>query len=333
MTARTLVIGGDGAAPMADAVVELSRRLCWPVVAEASAGLGRVALPHGALLLGDVPVPDHVVVVGTPTLHRSVRELLEVCANVTVIARSPRWPEAGGAARVVGPEWLARVTGSSDPAWPALWERAAGVRAAHLVPIVDASWPSGLSVARTTMAALPTGAAIQLGSSNPVRDVDLAADPRPDVRVVANRGLAGIDGTVSSAVGLALVHDGPTYALVGDLTFLHDLTGLIIGPREPTPDLTIVVVNDDGGGIFSTLEQGAPEYAGSFERLFGTSTGANLAGLCAGVGARHQLASTRDELTEAVVAGQRGISVVEVHCQRDKLRDMHRAVRARLSSQ
>jgi 2-succinyl-5-enolpyruvyl-6-hydroxy-3-cyclohexene-1-carboxylate synthase len=333
VTSGTLVIGGDGAAPIADAVVELSRRLCWPVVAEASAGLGRVALPHGALLLGDVPVPEHVVVVGTPTLHRSVRELLEACADVTVIARSPRWPEAGRAARVVGPEWLARVTGSSDPAWPALWQQAAGVRAAHVVPIVDASWPSGLSVARTTMAALPTGAAIQLGSSNPVRDVDLAANPRPDVRVVANRGLAGIDGTVSSAVGLALVHHGPSYALVGDLTFLHDVTGLIIGPQEPIPDLTIVVVNDDGGGIFSTLEQGAPEYAKSFERLFGTSTGANLAGLCAGVGVPHRLASTRDELTEALVAGPRGISVVEVRCRRGPLRDLHRAVRARLSSQ
>jgi 2-succinyl-5-enolpyruvyl-6-hydroxy-3-cyclohexene-1-carboxylate synthase len=183
------------------------------------------------------------------------------------------------------------------------------------------------------MAALPTGAAIQLGSSNPVRDVDLAADPRPDVRVVANRGLAGIDGTVSSAVGLALVHDGPTYALVGDLTFLHDLTGLIIGPQEPTPDLTIVVVNDDGGGIFSTLEQGAPEYAESFERLFGTSTGANLASLCAGVGVPHQLLGARHELTEAVVVGPRGISVVEVRCRRDPLRELHRAVRTRLSSQ
>jgi 2-succinyl-5-enolpyruvyl-6-hydroxy-3-cyclohexene-1-carboxylate synthase len=333
VTADTLVVGGDGAAPIADAVVELSRRQCWPVVAEASAGLGGVALPHGALLLGEVRVPEQVVVVGTPTLHRSVRELLEACADVTVIARSPRWPEAGGAARVVGPEWLASVNGPSDPAWPALWQRAAEARAAHLVPIVDASWPSGLSVARTTTAALPAGAAIQLGSSNPARDVDLAADPRPDVRVVANRGLAGIDGTVSSAVGLALVHDGPTYALVGDLTFLHDVTGLIIGPHEPMPDLTIVVVNDDGGGIFSTLEQGAPEYAESFERVFGTPTGADLAGLCAGVGVRHQLASTRQELTEAVVRGPRGLSVVEVRCRRDSLRELHRAVRARLSRQ
>jgi 2-succinyl-5-enolpyruvyl-6-hydroxy-3-cyclohexene-1-carboxylate synthase len=328
VTGGTLVVGGDGAAPVAEAVVDVVRRQCWPVVAEASAGLAEVALPYGSLLLGDVPAPDHVVVVGTPTLHRPVRELLAACADVTVVTLSPRWPEAAGAARVVGPEWLVSANGAPDPAWLARWQRAAADRAAHLVPIVDASWPSGLSLARTTMAALPAGAAIQLGSSNPVRDVDLAAGPRPDVRVVANRGLAGIDGTVSSAVGLALIHDGPTYALVGDLTFLHDLTGLIIGPQEPAPDLTIVVVNDDGGGIFTTLEQGAPEYAESFERLFGTPTGADLAGVCAGVGVRHQLASTREELTDAVAVGPRGLTVVEVRCRRDALRELHHAIRA-----
>ena len=330
MTARTLVVGGDGAAPLAAAVAEVAGRLGWPLVAEASAGLGEVALPHGALLVGDLPAPEYVVVVGAPTLHRSVRELLQASADVTVVTRSPRWPEAGGPARVVGPEWLATVDGSADPTWLAQWRRAADRRAAHVVPIVHASWPSGLSVARTTMAALPAGAAIQLGSSNPVRDVDVAADPRADVRVVANRGLAGIDGTLSSAVGVALVHDGPAYALVGDLTFLHDLTGLIVGPQEPAPDLTVVVVNDDGGGIFSTLEQGAPEYADRFERLFGTPTGAELAGLCAGLGVRHCLASTPEELAEAVATVPRGVSVVEVRCRRDGLRDLHRAIRAPL---
>jgi 2-succinyl-5-enolpyruvyl-6-hydroxy-3-cyclohexene-1-carboxylate synthase len=323
-----LVVAGDGAAPISDAVADVARRRCWPVVAEASAGLGELALPHGALLIGDVPAPDHIVVVGTPTLHRPVREALQACLDVTVIARTPRWPEAGGTARVVGPEWLATVDLPPDPAWLTQWQQAAEVRAAHVVSVVDASWPSGLSAARTTMAALPSGAAVQLGSSNPVRDVDLAADPRPDVRVVANRGLAGIDGTLSSAVGLSLIHDGPTYALVGDLTFLHDLTGLVIGPDEPAPDLIIVVVNDDGGGIFNTLEQGAPDYADSFERLFGTPTGVDLAGLCAGLGVAHRMASTREELTAAVRSTPRGLGVVEVPCRRDSLRELHRVLRA-----
>ena len=93
--------------------------------------------------------------------------------------------------------------------------------------------------------------------------------------MVASRGLAGIDGCVSTAPGIALAApDGSaTYALMGDLTFLHDQGGLLIGPHEPRPDLTVVVPNDDGGGIFTLLEPGEPERAATFERIFGTPTG------------------------------------------------------------
>ena len=85
---------------------------------------------------------------------------------------------------------------------------------------------------------------------------------------------------------------------MGDLTFLHDSTGLVIGPDEPRPDLTIVVVNDDGGGIFSLLEQGAAEHAAAFERVFGTPHGVDLAALCAATRTPHVLADTLDELAK-----------------------------------
>ncbi len=129
-----------------------------------------------------------------------------------------------------------------------------------------------------------------LGSSNPVRDVALAAAPRAGVVVRSNRGVAGIDGTVSTAMGAALAHDGPTVALLGDLTLLHDTTGLVVGPDEPRPDLTIVVLDDRGGGIFSLLEQGAPEHAAAFERVFGTPHTVDLAALCAAMGVAHSRA-------------------------------------------
>ncbi|MDQ6938292.1 MAG: thiamine pyrophosphate-dependent enzyme, partial [Actinomycetota bacterium] len=185
--------------------------------------------------------------------------------------------------------------------------------------------------ARTVLAALPAGAVVQLGSSNPVRDVDLAAPPRADVTVVANRGLAGIDGTVSSAVGLALGRpDAPAYALMGDLTFLHDLNGLLIGRGEPQPDLSVVVVNDDGGGIFTLLEPGAADAAGSaeFERLFGTPTGADLAALCAGLGVRHERVADRADLRTALEQRPRGIRVIEVGVRRDDRRARHDALSA-----
>ncbi|HEY0804568.1 MAG TPA: thiamine pyrophosphate-binding protein, partial [Pseudonocardiaceae bacterium] len=157
-----------------------------------------------------------------------------------------------------------------------------------------------------------------LGSSNPVRFVDLFGRAR-DQRIMANRGVAGIDGSVSTAAGLAL-GGTPCYALLGDLTFLHDTNGLLIGPAEPRPDLTVVVLNDDGGGIFALLEQGAPEYADSFERMFGTPHGTDLAALCAAHCLPHLLVSDRDKLLAALPPAV-GPRVIEIRVDRAGLRD------------
>ncbi|WP_324274490.1 hypothetical protein [Blastococcus brunescens] len=141
-------------------------------------------------------------------------------------------------------------------------------------------------LARDVVAALPSGALLVLGSSTPVRDVDRLAVPRGDLTVLANRGVAGIDGTISTATGAATVHGGAAFALMGDLTFLHDLTGLLIGDGEPAPDLTVVVPDNDGGGIFAQLEPGrtgtpattggcsAPRTGGTWSRSRRRSAGA-----------------------------------------------------------
>jgi 2-succinyl-5-enolpyruvyl-6-hydroxy-3-cyclohexene-1-carboxylate synthase len=107
---------------------------------------------------------------------------------------------------------------------------------------------------------------------------------------------------------------------MGDLAFLHDLTGLAIGPHEPRPDLTIVVANNDGGAIFATLEPGEPAHARAFERVFGTPIGAQLAPIVRGLGADHLLASTTDELIDAVRHPIGGIRIVEVPMVRTDLR-------------
>jgi 2-succinyl-5-enolpyruvyl-6-hydroxy-3-cyclohexene-1-carboxylate synthase len=205
---------------------------------------------------------------------------------------------------------------------------------------------------------VPVGGLLVVGSSNPIRDVDLADpwdDPLADVRgaastddissgegrltstgqrvLLANRGLSGIDGTVSTAIGAALAHaargaeSGPAYALMGDLTFLHDSTGLVIGPEEPRPDLCIVVVNDDGGGIFGLLEQGGAEHAHAFERIFGTPTRVDLAALCAATGTAHVRAETAQQL-HAALAPEPGIRVVEVPVDRTAAQDLHARLRA-----
>ena len=147
--------------------------------------------------------------------------------------------------------------------------------------------------------------------------------------VVANRGLAGIDGSVSSAVGAALgrPHSSRAFALLGDVTFLHDLTGLVLGPREVRPDLTVVVVNDDGGSIFALLEQGAPAHAAAYDTLFGTPHGVDLAAVCAATRTRHTQVRDRAELAAALDRQPGGLEVVEAVVRRDDRRALDEAVR------
>jgi len=322
-TAPTLVIAGPGA-PMLDVGV--------PVVAEPSSALWPAAVRTGPWLLGTPSlVPAQVVVAGRPTLHRAVARLLAdpaVAVYALADERGLPWTDVVGSVRAVGalpplrpdPEWLRR--------WATADKAAAAALDAALDEALDTS-PAGMRLARALVDALADGTQLVLGSSNPVRDVALAAAPRHGVVVWSNRGVAGIDGTISTAVGAALAHDGPTVALLGDLTFLHDTTGLVIGPDEARPDLTIVVLDDRGGGIFHLLEQGAPEHAAAFERVFGTPHTVDLAALCAAMGVPHSYADPSDV---AEHLGRPGIRVVQVQAERGGLRAAHAALRARVAA-
>ncbi|PZS40061.1 MAG: 2-succinyl-5-enolpyruvyl-6-hydroxy-3-cyclohexene-1-carboxylic-acid synthase, partial [Pseudonocardiales bacterium] len=317
----TLVVAGHGAPPAPPGL---------PLVAEPTAPGWPDALAAGPWLLGSPVIdqlrPEQVLVLGRPTLHRSVQRLLaDPAVAVTVLTDRPEWTDIAATAVAVGT--ALRCVGSSDPRWLRGWQQA-DTKAADAVSAIVGGHPqtTGLGVARRLVAALPTGSLLLLGSSNPIRDVSLAARPRRGLTVLANRGVAGIDGTISTAIGAALVHGGPDYALVGDLTFLHDSNGLLAGPEEARPDLTVVVANDDGGGIFGLLEQGVPEYAGAFERVFGTPHGTDLAALCAAHHVSHVRASV-SELAEVAVAPARGLRVVEVVTQRSGLRALHDQIR------
>jgi len=159
-----------------------------------------------------------------------------------------------------------------------------------------------------------------------VRDLALAAVPRPDITVLSNRGVAGIDGVVSTAIGAALAHDGPAYALMGDITLLHDANGLLAGPDEPRPDLTIVVANDNGGSVFALLEQGEPRHEGSFERLFGTPHHADLGTLARAYGIEHERLANLSALP-AALSPIGGLRLLEVPVDRASRRDRHAVLR------
>ncbi|SEP84514.1 2-succinyl-5-enolpyruvyl-6-hydroxy-3-cyclohexene-1-carboxylate synthase [Lentzea xinjiangensis] len=321
---RTLVLLGDDHPERLRRASELG----WPVIAEPTAPNG---LRHGSLLLNaGLPEhlrPDAVLVVGRVTLSRGQQSVLAGAPVVHAVGDQAQWPDVQFTATRAS-TWLPEPA-EHDDEWRQAWLSAVKNVSAAVDDLLDAQpWPTGLHVARDLTRAVPPGSLLFVGSSNPIRDVDFAGERRPDVTVHANRGAAGIDGAVSTAIGLAVEHGGPAYALMGDLTFLHDSNGLLADHR---PDLTIVVLNDDGGGIFSLLEQGAPEHDRSFERIFGTPHGADLAALCAGYRIPHSIVDEEEEFRSAL-APPKGLRVVEVQAKRDGLRALHKSLKATVST-
>ena len=309
---RTLVVAGDG--PLGEGrIAAAGAARLFPVLAEPSSGAWTGgSIRGGALLLGarewlDGHRPDRVVVVGRPTLSRPVAALLaDPRVVVETVPATPRWSDAGrsSASLGFGSSPGPGEGGSVDGRWLAEWTSAAALVGAAVDGVLDAA--PGLTaarLARDVVAALPAGALFVLGSSSPVRDVDRLAVPRGDLTVLANRGVAGIDGTISTAIGAALVHGGPAFALMGDLTFLHDLTGLLTGEGEPVPDLTVVVPDNDGGGIFAQLEPGQPQYEAGYRRVFGTPHGRDLVALARALGWAATAVTEPGELAGALAAG------------------------------
>jgi 2-succinyl-5-enolpyruvyl-6-hydroxy-3-cyclohexene-1-carboxylate synthase len=330
---RTVVVAGDDAGPPAR---QLAEQAGWPLLAEPSSGsrTGTHPVRTYRLLLGtDLGARvERAVVYGRPTLSRPVMRLLSredvEVVSVPVAGRWPRRPFG------VDAEHASLSAQADDPAWLEEWRTADRELSARVDAFVAAR--PGLTpydVAAVVNAANPPGGLLVVGASNPIRDLDLMATAHPVGQhrmVLANRGLAGIDGTLSSAIGAALGRPRSSRAIayVGDVTFLHDATALFLGPEEHRPDLTVVVANDDGGSIFATLEQGAPAHAAQFERLFGTPHHVDLGALCAASRTPHWRVTDRAELEHALASPNGGIEVVEAVVRRDDRRELDEAVRA-----
>jgi 2-succinyl-5-enolpyruvyl-6-hydroxy-3-cyclohexene-1-carboxylate synthase len=324
----TVVIAGHGAGVHPN-LAQL------PTVAEPTAAFAANPLHPLAL---NLLRPKQVIMLGRPTLHRPVSTLLaDPKVPVYALTTGPRWPDVSGNSQATGTR--AVTTGTPNPAWLhrcAEMNRQAvaavrGQLAAH--PLT-----TGLHVAAAVADALRPGDQLVLGASNPVRDAALVGLHTDGIRVRSNRGVAGIDGTVSTAIGAALAHerggtaDHParTVALIGDLTFVHDSSGLLIGPTEPTPrHLTIVVSNDNGGGIFELLEQGDPRFSDVSSRIFGTPHDVDVGALCRAYHVESRQIEV-DELDAALNESGAGMRVLEVKADRSSLRQLHAAIKAAL---
>jgi 2-succinyl-5-enolpyruvyl-6-hydroxy-3-cyclohexene-1-carboxylate synthase len=334
-TEHGVVVCGDGSADPA-ALLRLAAEAGWPVLAEPSSGArtGPGALAAYPYLLESAEFvarhrPEVIVSAGRPGLSRAQLGYLKTAGpggappRHVVIAQGPgRWADpartatdVAAAVRLAGPR-------SASTGWLASWLAADAAASATASAILDADdAPSEPRLARDLAAALPDGALLWAASSLPIRDLDQQMAPRAWVTVLASRGASGIDGLISSASGAALAHQraggGPAAALLGDLAFLHDAPGLFAGPEEPRPDLLLVVVNNDGGGIFSLLEQAA--FPASFERMFGTPHGGALGQVAAAAGVTAVTLERASDLAGALkgegLPGT-GIRMVEVRTSR-----------------
>lgn len=350
---RTVVVAGDGATWQARWLAEAGG---WPLLAEPTSGArsGPNAVAAYRLLL-DHPAlggaVERVVVLGRPTLSRSVTSLL-ARADVELVVVSQHTGEPGPAAasrRVLGdlvPAWLEHAPKGwyrepVDP-WLAAWQHAGTVAAQAVDTVLDSEGHlTGPLLARELWACLGEEERLVAAASNAIRDLDLAGHPWPDDdpgagrdgrgvladRVLANRGLSGIDGTLSTAVGVAVASRARTRVLVGDLAFLHDLGGLVVPAAERDLDLQVVVLDDDGGGIFGLLEHGEPQRAMSFERVFGTPHGADVAALARSLGLPVTRADDVAGLRAVFADPAPGLSVVHVPVGRTRLRALHARVR------
>ncbi|MHB8506776.1 MAG: 2-succinyl-5-enolpyruvyl-6-hydroxy-3-cyclohexene-1-carboxylic-acid synthase [Acidimicrobiales bacterium] len=321
-----LVVAGGGAG---GAAVELAEALGWPLLADPRSGAHlahplAVAAADSLLRVPEVAAwrPTHVLRVGRPWASKVLGGWLAGLDSAQLLVDpTGAWADPERSAGVVAaaaPALLAAAVGAAvgSPRPPSDWAQRWVAAEAAAQAAIDAclaaeAGPTEPGVARAVAAAVPAGGALVTASSMPVRDVEWWGRPRSGVAVFANRGANGIDGVCSTAIGVALGAGAPTVALLGDLAFVHDAGALLWAAGRPA-ELTVVVVDNDGGGIFSFLPQAAALPRERFERLWGTPHGIDLVAVARAYGVAAESVGDLDALRARVGDPRPGVSVVVV---------------------
>ncbi len=317
-----VIVGGHSPRPAEPArVLALADRLGWPVMADPRSGSrvdGTIAAAD-AIVRARPPLPDTIVMLGTPWLSRALGEYVSDAAQAgaRIVAVDP-WQQWADPQRVAtefhqsaaGPWLTTALEGASpcEPEWLDSWRTREEKAQAAIAGVLgtDLSEPQVARAVHRYAAA--TGSTVVVSASMPIRDLEwFAAAERVPPRVLANRGANGIDGVVSTALGVATsgsgsvpgMGDAHTVALLGDLAFLHDVSGLVNLPEVPC---TFVVVDNGGGGIFSFLPQATSLEAGTFERLFATPPNSDIGAVARGFGLAVHDVTSLSQLEPALAA-------------------------------
>jgi 2-succinyl-5-enolpyruvyl-6-hydroxy-3-cyclohexene-1-carboxylate synthase len=337
---RGLIVAGYGAGVLPATLLRFAEVAGWPVLADPLSNCrvpGTISTYDPVLrdpAFRDAHRPDVVFRIGGPLTNKVATQWLDASVDQVLVDPDGVWLDplhAVGGRMEADAELLLGALADAidvmvDDEWVGRWSRAEA-RARDAIDGLIEQWeePFEGRIARDVVADAPEGTALVVASSMPVRDVESFAAPREGVTFHANRGANGIDGFTSTVLGIAAEHDGPTVALSGDLCFLHDSNGLLGAARRGN-DATFLVVDNDGGGIFSFLPQAElPEH---FEEVFGTPQGVDLADLCSLHDVPVAHATTAAEVgpavLDAVAAG--GVRVVLVRTDREANVARHRDV-------
>jgi len=311
-----VVIAGRGCGAPRE-VSALGARLGWPVFADARSGVDGVR--HFDSLLRSAfaadSAPSVALRLGEPPASKVLSQWVTArCSEQIHVSARPGFfdPDHRVIRHVVAdPDALLprlAVGRTVDDAWRSGWQRADDLAAAAIDERLDGAFPSGPAVARTLAKTLGVDSRIVVSSSMPVRDLEWFGGSLSSA-VISNRGANGIDGVIATAIGAAVSDGRPTVALVGDVAFAHDVSSLV-GLAARDVDVRVVVVDNDGGGIFHYLPQAAMLETATFERLFGTPHGTDAAAVAAGFGLRARRVGTRDEFVDAVTAPGPSVTVV-----------------------
>jgi 2-succinyl-5-enolpyruvyl-6-hydroxy-3-cyclohexene-1-carboxylate synthase len=328
-SARGVVVVGDDAQDVG-AAIAFSEAAGWPLLAEPQSGARRG--PNGIstyrYLLSHHNtrrrlMPEVVVSVGRPGISKEIQALLRDVTELVVVDPHDDWADPTRSASRVLRQFPTPAGLPCDPAWLQRWRAADQTARAALDSFLDHSEFSEPRVVRDVLRQLPDDALCVIGSSMPIRDAEVTMPSRRALRVLCNRGLAGIDGTTSTAIGAAIAHQtaggGKAFAILGDLTFLHDFTGLLGGRRSLLPDLTLVVINNEGGGIFSLVEHTSDTVG--FDELFAMPHSVDIGCLAAGAGWQHQRVTSPSELTAGLDGA--GPRILEVRTDRHVNAKLH----------